>query len=836
MNASELEAFESARRWIGQQREKGRSVLYLNDWGLTRLPPEIGDFPSLEELQLAGNKLRELPREIGNLPKLQKLNLEDNQLQYLPKEIGQLEALTWLNLSDNQLTGLPAEIGALFFLSKLYLFRNKLAQLPREIGELSCLEELYLLGNQLTAIPAEIGELQLLRILNLAQNDLAELPAELGNLTSLTQLYLHGNPGLGMPAEKLGPTSPAVFHDQVAPGDPEKILSFYYKSRPQPLLEARIIVIGDGGVGKTSLVRQLVYGERAKEGEKSTRRVVITPWTRVLRGERVGINVWDFGGQEHMHAAHPYFFTERALYVVVVSVRDAGVEERIEHWLRMVGRYGRGAAAIIVVNKVDEYPMDVDRRRLCLTYGFLPDDPKEAFLPTSCITGQGIGNLREVIDRQLNAMEQIWARIPREYFNVKTQLLKIRDEGKDILNYDEWSKVCADEHIFDARSRDELLDLLGNLGLVVSFSDVKLHHLRVLNPEWVVEAIYPLRTSSELGSTEGLLTASDMERVLPRGRYPKETYGWIIQLMEAFELLFADSHGRHLMPMRLPKETPDWAQPERWSREDTLNVELRYDFLPESVISRFIVRKHSRALRPSSWWRFGMALKEYDCEALVRADIGERRVQLYINGPKLKRQGFLHSLRADFRSLSETISTERLWIVLPNGHYENYDELIDFAREGYLRIPRRVNERVVQVDIASILDLIEPRERASNPLVEVHVGDKVRADHGGTAISKSKLGDVTTIWSQQVSSGVSTSQLAEELSRLREAVRSHSGVPDVERDVVVGKLASAESAAKTGDGPAAVTNLKGISKWVLDVATKIGTSVAAKVIESAMNL
>ncbi len=72
-------------------------------------------------------------------------------------------------------------------------------------------------------------------------------------------------------------------------------------------------------------------------------------------------------------------------------------------------------------------------------------------------------------------------------------------------------------------------------------------------------------------------------------------------------------------------------------------------------------------------------------------------------------------------------------------------------------------------------------------------------------------------------------QLADELSLLRKALKNESNSP--EEDIAIASVAFAEISARNGDKSGLLTNLKSAGKWVFDVATKIGISVTAKVIE-----
>jgi hypothetical protein len=50
------------------------------------------------------------------------------------------------------------------------------------------------------------------------------------------------------------------------------------------------------------------------------------------------------------------------------------------------------------------------------------------------------------------------------------------------------------------------------------------------------------------------------------------------------------------------------------------------------------------------------------------------------------------------------------------------------------------------------------------------------------------------------------------------------------------QVAQAEISATANDGPAAIKHLRAAGKWALDVATSIGTELAAAAIKAAMGL
>jgi hypothetical protein len=124
--------------------------------------------------------------------------------------------------------------------------------------------------------------------------------------------------------------------------------------------------------------------------------------------------------------------------------------------------------------------------------------------------------------------------------------------------------------------------------------------------------------------------------------------------------------------------------------------------------------------------------------------------------------------------------------------------------------------------------------RTAERAVEVVVGDRYEV-HGqaGAVGPNSHVHDVTLqqLWNQN-SKQIDLPALAEELSRLRTALRERASTPD--DDKAVAEVAQAELSAQQGDGPGALRNLRRAGKWALDTAVAIGVNVATAAITAAM--
>ena len=369
---------------IKEAAHTGATELDLSGKGLTTLPPEIVQLANLQTLQLQGNQLTTLPPEIGQLVNLQSLNLTNNKLATLPPEIGQLVNLQTLYASDNQLTTLPPEIGQLTNLQTLAFSENQLTTLPPEIGQLANLQIFILFNNQLTTLPPEIiGQLANLRSLYLDGNQLTTLPPEIGRLPKLMNLDLAHNRFRALPPElaELSSIEAAGAWQESEVHERGKGLHLYGNPLPRPYIsaieggleslftylrtlkravrqyEAKLLLVGEGNVGKTSLVEAML-GHEFLEGRDTTHGINLKPLgiphPDPEISDSITLNTWDFGGQKVYRVTHQFFFSRRSLYVLVWSPREGHEAGDIEGWLQRIKLRVPDARVMIVATHADQ--------------------------------------------------------------------------------------------------------------------------------------------------------------------------------------------------------------------------------------------------------------------------------------------------------------------------------------------------------------------------------------------------------------------------------------------------------------------------------------------------
>ncbi len=643
---------------------------------------------------MTANELQALIQQTA-AEKQTSLNLSYESIKYLPPEIASLQSLRVLNLNHNQLSSLPPEIASLQNLQVLLLNDNQLNRLPPEIASLQNLQELYLKSNQLRNLPPEIASLQNLQELYLKSNQLRNLPPEMAALQNLQYLDLENNP-FNIPPEIL-----QQYHH------PTKIIRYYLQTQIEkaPLNEAKMLIVGQGGVGKTSLLNRLT-NQVFDEQESKTEGINIKPWClpikKVGENQEVTLHIWDFGGQEIMHATHQFFLTKRSLYLVLLDARQGEKEGRLEYWLKLIQSFGGDSPVIVVINKIDAHPLDVNERFLENKYRNI-----RAFIGISCQEQTNIDKLMTLIHDCVAAMPHVFDPFPQTWFELKQNLA---DLGDDYISYENYQNRCQENDISDERDQEILIGFLHDLGIALNFrDDPRLQDTSVLNPEWVTSGIYQLLNSHRLFHAQGMLQLADMAKILDSQRYPRGKHLFIIELMKEFELCFSlpDKQG-YLLPDLLPKNEPDV---DHWRAKECLCFEYHYDVLPSSVFLRAMVRLHTH-IYDKNYWYSGVVLRDGENKALLRADYEDKKICIWIDGHEKSRRAMLGLIRGQFEYIHSTIAKLIVKEKIPyQGEALDYDDLLVYEKHGEMNpfIPKLKQK----VDVVRLLDGIDENSRTN---------------------------------------------------------------------------------------------------------------------------
>jgi small GTP-binding protein len=575
-----------------------------------------------------------------------------------------------------------------------------------------------------------------LQALNLWLNQLKKFVPP-PNIAALTALDLDENPIKNIPP------------DVVKSGN-AAILKWLKDTGKRPVLEAKVMFIGDSNYGKTHLISLLRDG-RVAPGITTTHgiercriRDAASP------AGNIRLNVWDLGGQQFMRSTHQLFFTERTLYVLVTEARRERSE--LNHWLNLVHELAADAPVLVVINKIDLDDHDIDREPLRRDYPNIKD-----FVRTACFDSQPDGPVQGIVALDsINALEQaihrivsdrkqmpsVFAEQRQEWFTVKDALEEMQE---DYISYEDYQRR---PHIRELPAEEQKLNLkqLAWLGTVVSFiDDHRLNDTHVINPQWLLDGIYRFINDAEIKEQRrGEFSFADFARLLEdRQRYPEQKYNFFVELMKKFRLCY---------PLRCRENTwllPDLfadIEPEHvWQETDVMRFRLSYSsFPPDLFITQFIVERYQDIVDEKRW-RSGVVIQDKigGCPAIVRRSFRHDRIEIEVAGPKNMRRSSLHHLLNVFASLHQPyepslkvareIPYKNVWL--------NYDHLLKFEQNNKPCFHPELEE---DVPVAAVLDGYGRPGRENEQLarierkIDAHVME-TRTDHNRFENKQNKL-------------------------------------------------------------------------------------------------
>jgi small GTP-binding protein len=388
------------------------------------------------------------------------------------------------------------------------------------------------------------------------------------------------------------------------------------------LNEAKILVVGDEAVGKTSLVRFLVKN-LPREQQDRTIGIEKTPWAPP--GTPVKTNIWDFAGQEITHGTHQYFLTERSLYLLVLSDRKQD-DRSIYRWLPLIKARAGDAPIIVAINQ-----SDAGKEHLVMQWDEIRRQNPE--IVTVCRTScndddwarKSIAALREIITDTLNRspkLKEIRDSVPTSWMRIKERLTKVAQD-RFVLEYGDFVTECMrpategelpGDVISDRDEQRQLLRTLNNLGVVIAHGLTKDSrdippNLEILDPNWLTQAIYRILQHEELKRENGVFAKADLTRWLDPVRYPIQYHDEVLKLMQdkSIELAVAlDAPDKFLVPQALPPSDINW---DSFLTGKCLSFAYQHNPMPSGLLARFIVRTFAHSKDPRARTRYGVMRK-----------------------------------------------------------------------------------------------------------------------------------------------------------------------------------------------------------------------------------
>ncbi|MFX0000901.1 MAG: Rab family GTPase [Candidatus Hodarchaeota archaeon] len=153
----------------------------------------------------------------------------------------------------------------------------------------------------------------------------------------------------------------------------------------------KVIVIGDGSVGKTSLIKKFTQGTFQKEYIK-TIGAQFSEFFAEISGDKIRLLFWDIAGQDDFLFLRPSFYRESRAAIIVYSLEenDLGTRsfEHITNWHDDIKQYCGDIPIVVFANKVDLIEEDnLDKTKI---QELIKERNFLGYYITSAKTGEGV--------------------------------------------------------------------------------------------------------------------------------------------------------------------------------------------------------------------------------------------------------------------------------------------------------------------------------------------------------------------------------------------------------------------------------------------------------------
>ncbi len=718
-----------ALKLIAANKKSKAKHLWLGRCGLEVVPPAIGELVWLESLSLVDdyvewdgknwhhNRVRSglFRNNVTNIAALAKLLSLKTLILYNTKivDLSPLSCLTklqTLNVSNTKISDLAPLVG-LTALRTLDISSTKITSLTPLSG-LNALQTLNVRNTEILDLTplAGLPVLQTLDVVDTLVSDLSPLQALICQTCPVTINY--GFWGGSSFSEECPITTPPI---EILKQGTAAIVN-YFRERAagevDHLFEAKMLILGEGGAGKTSLLRRLYQTDQPMPDENETTKGIDIHRHdfQLKNSQNFRLNVWDFGGQEIYHATHQFFLTKRSLYLLLddtrkdhKSVSDPG----FKYWLDLIDLYGGHSPVLLFQNEKGGRSKEIDFASIKGRY----DNVKECYRG-NLENPDSAGQLRAAIELFASQLPHIGEELPAAWIRIRADI-EARALEVPHITQDEYFAIHARHRDDDPIKARHLSQYLHDLGVFLHFQrDPLLARIVILQNRWATDAVYRILDDEIVKKARGRFTHADCERAWHDATYEKMRPE-LLALMENFELcyLLPDSTPKTwLAPQLLP--APKHADLTNWGRQDDLVLRYHYEFLPKGILSRLMVRLHRFVVAPEKASVNCVLFEREASKVLVELPASGNVIELRARGPE--RRALLTVISADVDAINEALPGLRdkvgKWIPChckdcrKSGNPRLYEEKLLRKRVEDRRLTMECPLSYEDVDVAALLD------------------------------------------------------------------------------------------------------------------------------------
>jgi len=537
--------------------------------------------------------------------------------------LGGLQRLQWLSCSATQVTDLEPVAG------------------------MAALRWLSCSGTRVSDL-SPLGRVRSLQWLDASDCHIDEIPRAVLGLASLRDLRLFRTIVEHVPAEVLSQSK----RDNCL----EALRAHYadLEEGTQSIPDVKIVILGNGRVGKTQISRKLCNEEFESRWD-STHGIAVRA-SKLVDGNGTAtahLQIWDFGGQDIYHGTHALFLRTRAVFVIAWSAdventpdyEHQGIRfqnHRLGYWMKYVRQFGDpGSPILIVQTKCDAAVDDVpDLPGLDEAWA---DSRNVRVLQYSSANDRGRVELHESLHAAVAALCQnehrgdVTTGAGRARVRRRLEALRETDAARPpaarqsrFLDRAAFMDICQEEG--GVGSPEQLLAYLNNAGAVF-YRRGLFDGLIVLDQSWALDGIYAVfqreRCYRQIRAAGGVFTRP-MLHDLVWSEYPVNDQRLFLSMMLSCNICFAitpgggpdDDSTEFVAPdLLVDREVVQEAIDREWDPAEPEEVEtFVYRLLPPGLLRNLIARIGRLAGQRAIYWRNGVQIYESTTRSYCRIE------------------------------------------------------------------------------------------------------------------------------------------------------------------------------------------------------------------------
>jgi len=424
--------------------------------GIAFLPPTLTKLQTLQKLVIDSTQVASLS-PLATLISLQQLYCRNTKITNL-SPLAALTNLQQLYCSSLKLADL-SPLASLTNLQLLYCYSTQVADLS-PLAALTNLKQLYCSSTKVTDLSPLAGLINLQR-LYCSSTKVADL-SPLAELTNLQQISCSHTKiadllpilplikkqiqvkwesyGGGILVKGCPLTNPPI---EIVKQGNEAILNYFREKEltgVEKSLEAKVVLIGEGQAGKTSLRTRLLRPDAplpSKADRTKGLDIEIEKYAYELAGgERMRLNVFDFGGQDHYKPLHQFFYSKNTLYILVTKNGDDATND-FDFWLDTAKLFGQGSPVLLVHNLFGDVRSQFNRSKYVRFEAILKES-----IEVNLLTLTGWEAVKSHIEFLASRLPHVHEEIPKSWGNVRRTLAARREE--QVISMREFLKICAE--------------------------------------------------------------------------------------------------------------------------------------------------------------------------------------------------------------------------------------------------------------------------------------------------------------------------------------------------------------------------------------------------------